>query len=119
MPINIPKKNQNSQPEPKPEPESNTSEGKPKESMFKKFTAKLGWEIEYIEPDLDELYPYYKDHCYIFLTPHCDQGYVGEGYGTYRDCIEKYEEIGRRLAKMWPIDEVTEARKINHYSRGK
>lgn len=118
MPINIPKKNQSSKPE--PEPESNTSESKPKESMFAKFTAKLAWKIENIEPELAELYPCYKHYCYIFLTPHCDEKYVGPGYGNYRENrTAEYDEIGRRLAKMWPIDQVTEARKINHYSRGK
>ncbi|MEG4396453.1 hypothetical protein QUB30_29130 [Microcoleus sp. BROC3] len=116
MPIHIPKKKQKS---PEPEPNPNASESKPKKSMFAKYTAKLAWEVENIEPELEELYPYYKDYCYIFLTPHCDEKYVGPGYGNYRDCLEKYDEIGRRLAQMWPIDQVTETRKINHYSRGK
>ncbi|MEG4455948.1 hypothetical protein [Microcoleus sp. N9_A1] len=124
MAIRIPNKNgkfPNSDPDPQPksELESEPSNSKPKESMFAKFTAKLAWEIKNIEPELDELFPYYKDYCFIFLTPHCDEEYVGEGYGTYRDCLDKYDEIGRRLAKMWPIDQVTEDRKINHNSRGK
>jgi hypothetical protein len=39
-----------------------------RESIFVKMTAKLRWERENIEPDLGELYPYYKHYCYIFLT---------------------------------------------------
>lgn len=118
MPIRIPKKNEKF---PEPEPSSNSSNPTSDsglESMFTKLTAKLRWEREHIEPELGELMPCYSDICYIFLTPQCNEGYVGEGYGFYRDCLEKYDEIGRRLAKLWPIDKETEERKVNHYSRG-
>ena len=81
MAIRIPNKNGKFNPEPEPEPSnSTTSDSKPKESMFAQFTAKLSWEINNIEPELNELFSYYKDYCFIFLTPHCDEGYVGEGY---------------------------------------
>jgi hypothetical protein len=90
-----------------------------RESIFVKMTAKLRWERENIEPDLGELYPYYKHYCYIFLTPQCDEEYVGQGYGNYReDRMEEYDKVGRCLAKMWSNEEETEERKVNHYSRG-
>lgn len=107
-----------------PEPSSNTladssTKSEPKESIFVRLTAKLRWERKHIEPELGELYGYYRHTCYIFLTPQCDEEYVGEGYGFYRDDrTEQYEEIGRRLAKLWSIDQETEERKVNHYSRG-
>ncbi|MEG4496696.1 hypothetical protein QUB05_04800 [Microcoleus sp. F10-C6] len=87
-----------------------------RESIFVKMTAKLRWERENIEPDLGALYPYYKHYCYIFL---CDEEYVGQGYGNYRDDrMEEYDKVGRCLAKMWSNEEETEERKVNHYSRG-
>jgi hypothetical protein len=122
MPIHIPKKHEKfPEPEPKPEPKrvSTSDSGFNAESMFTKLTAKLRWEKEHIEPQLGELFPYYDHRCYIFLTPQCDEGYVGKGYGFYRDDrTEQYSEIGRRLAKMWSKEEETEERKVNHYSRG-
>jgi hypothetical protein len=87
-----------------------------RESIFVKMTEKLRWERENIEPDLGALYPYYKHYCYIFL---CDEEYMGQGYGNYRDDrMEEYDKVGRCLAKMWSNEEETEERKVNHYSRG-
>ena len=119
MTIRFPKKSEKF-PDPKPESKSASTSGSgfSAESMFKKFTAKLCWEQEHIEPELGELYGYYRHTCYIFLTPQCDEEYVGEGYGFYHSRMEEYDEIGRRLAKLWSIEQVTEERKINHYSRG-
>ncbi|MEG4574284.1 hypothetical protein QUA56_16565 [Microcoleus sp. N3A4] len=117
MPIRIPKKNEKF-PEPEPESASTSDSGFNAESMFKRLTAKLRWEKEHIEPELGKLFPSYDDKCYIFLTPHCDEEYVGEGYGFYHSRMEEYDEIGRRLAKLWSIDQETEERKVNHYSRG-
>jgi hypothetical protein len=119
MAIRFPKKSEKF-----PEPASNFSSPSDSPaksdlpSFFAKLTAKLRWERENIEPELGELYPYYKDYCYIFLTPQCKE-YVGKGYGNYRDDrTEKYDEVGRRLAKLWSKEEETEERKVNHYSRG-
>ncbi|MEG4970458.1 hypothetical protein QUB11_27990 [Microcoleus sp. B6-A1] len=121
MTIRFPKKSEKF-----PEPSSNSSSDSKESStkldfpsLFRRLTAKLRWERKHIEPELGELFCYYDHKCYIFLTPPCDEEYVGEGYGFYRnDRTEQYEEIGRRLAKMWSIDQETEERKVNHYSRG-
>ncbi|MEG4455949.1 hypothetical protein [Microcoleus sp. N9_A1] len=124
MAIRIPHKNDKFRdPEPEPKPESNpesTSDdsGFDVDLVFQKLTAKLRWEQKHIKPVLGELFPSYDDRCYIFLTFGCDEGYVGEGYGFYHSRMEEYEEIGRRLAKLWPIEQETEERKVNHYSRG-
>ena len=119
MTIRFPKKSDKfPEPEPESKPASTSDSGFNAESMFKKLTAKLRWEKEHIEPELGELFPSYDDKCYIFLTPQCDEGYVGEGYDFYHSRIEQYEEVGRRLAKLWSIDQETEERKVNHYSRG-
>ena len=85
-------------------------------SIFEKMTAKLRWEHKYIAPELgEELYPYYKHYCYIFLDGY---RYAGPGYGNYRDdANDRYDQIGQRLAQMWAKDEVTEDRKVNHYLR--
>ncbi|MEG3849083.1 hypothetical protein QT971_19145 [Microcoleus sp. herbarium19] len=120
MPIRFPKKSEKF-------PELSLNSSSPSDSsadsdipsFFAKLTAKLCWERENIEPELRELYPYYKHYCYIFLTPQCDEEYVGQGYGSYRDERPKqYDEIGQRLANLWPIDQETEERKVNHYSHG-
>jgi len=113
MTIHIPKKNQNF---PEPEPESTPRFDA--DLVFQELTAKLRWEKEHIKPVLGELFPSYDDPCFIFLTFGCDEGYVGEGYGFYHSRIEEYDEIGRRLAKLWSIEQETEERKVNHYSHG-
>ena len=117
MAIRIPKKNEKF-PEPKPEPASTSDSGFSAESMFKNLAAKVRWEKEHIKPVLGDLFLSYGDTCYILLTFSCDEGYVGEGYGFYHSRTEEYDEIGRRLAKLWPIEQLTEERKVNHYSRG-
>lgn len=85
-------------------------------SIFEKMTAKLRWEQKYIAPELgEELYPYYKDYCFIFLD---ECRYAGPGYGNYRDdANDQYDQIGQHLAQMWPKDEVTPEMRVNHYSR--
>ncbi|MEG4210413.1 hypothetical protein [Microcoleus sp. S13_B4] len=118
MAIRIPHKNdkfRDPEPEPKPEsnPESTSDSGFDVDLVFQKLTAKLRWEKEHIKPVLGEMYPSYDDKCIIFLTFRCD-----EGYGFYHSRIEEYEEIGRRLAQLWSIEQVTEDRKVNHNSRG-
>ncbi|MEG4497007.1 hypothetical protein QUB05_07350 [Microcoleus sp. F10-C6] len=116
MPIRIPNKNEKF---PEPEPSSNPTSDFNPVSTFTNLTAKLRWERENIEPELGGLSPYYRHRCYIFLTPHCHEEYVGEGYGVYSEnSADKYEKIGTILAKMWPIEEVTEVRKMDYYSRG-
>lgn len=115
MPIHIPKKNPNF---PEPEPESKPAPRFDADLAFQQLTTKLRWEKEHIKPVLSELFPSYDDICYIFLTFGCDEGYVGEGYGFYHSRTEEYDEIGRRLAKLWSIEQETEDRKVNHYSRG-
>lgn len=117
MPIHIPKKNEKF-PEPEPKPESKPVAKFDADLAFQELTAKLRWEKKHIKPVLGELFPSYDDRCYIFLTFGCDEGYVGEGYGFYHSRIEEYDEIGRRLAKLWSIEQETEERKVNHYSRG-
>ena len=124
MAIRIPHKNDKfREPEPEPKPESNSEStsdsGFDVDLVFQKLTAKLRWEKEHIKPVLGELFPSYDDTCYIFLTFQCDEGYVGKGYGFYHSRTEEYDEIGRRLAQMWLIEQETQDRKVNHYSRGK
>ncbi|MEG4594151.1 hypothetical protein QUB00_20420 [Microcoleus sp. F8_C2] len=119
MSIRFPKKSEKF-PEPSSNPPADSSaKSDPKESIFVRLTAKLRWERKHIEPELGELFCYYDHCCYIFLTPQCDEEYVGKGYGFYRDdCLDKYETIGKILASLWSIEEETEERKVNHYSRG-
>ena len=118
MAIRIPHKNEKF-PEPQPEPSSDSTDDCGLESMFTRLAAKLRWEKQNIYPELGELSAYFDNTCYIFLTLRCDE-YVGEGYGFYSDkSTDKYEKIGAILAKMWPFEEVTEARKMDYYSRGK
>lgn len=99
------------------EPNSEKSKGSGSTtSIFEKMTAKLRWEQKHIAPELgEELYPYYKHYCYIFLNGY---RYEGPGYGNYREnCDDRYDEVGNRLAQMWSKDEETEDRKVNHYCR--
>lgn len=85
-------------------------------SIFERLTAKIRWEREHVEPALGkDLFPYYTHYCYIFIEPY---RYTGPGYGNYRsDRDETYDEVGKRLAAMWPGNEETEDRKFNHYRR--
>jgi len=118
----LPKNHQSSEPEPEPKSDSSSGSGSGSgfdvDLVFQQLTAKLCWEKEHIKPVLGDLFLSYGDTCYIFLTFSCDEGYVGEGYGFYHSRTEEYDEIGRRLAKLWPIEQETEERKVNHYSRG-
>ncbi|MEG4171177.1 MULTISPECIES: hypothetical protein [unclassified Microcoleus] len=104
--------------EPEPEPVKSSESGFDVDLVFRKLTAKVRWEKEHIKPVLGELFSSYDDRCFIFLTFECDKGYVGKGYGFYHSRTADYDEIGRRLAQLWPIEEETEERKVNHYSRG-
>lgn len=71
-----------------------------------RLRAKLQWQREHIAPALENLFFYYRDTCNIIEgeQPHHSKN------------LNKYDEIGRRLAAMWSKDEVTPERKVNHYS---
>ncbi|MEG4518851.1 hypothetical protein [Microcoleus sp. AT9b-C5] len=114
----LPKNYKSGEPEPEPKESKSSDSGFDVDLVFQKLNAKLRWEKEHIKPVLGELFQSYGDTCYIFLTFGCDEGYVGKGYGFYHSRTADYDEIGRRLAQLWSIEQVTEERKVNHYSRG-
>ena len=89
MAIRIPPKYGSKVPEPDP--------NQPQVSIIDRFTAKLKYERENIEPFLgDNLFPYYQHSCILYISGR----YVGEGYGTYTDRTELYDQIGHILATI-------------------
>ena len=64
-------------------------------TVMNRLLARLKWEKEVIQPMLGDLFPYFKDHCIIFISG----GYVGQGYGTYDRTDEEYDQAGQILAK--------------------
>ena len=72
---------------PEPEPDKN----QPELNIFEAINKKLRYERENIQPFLgDNLFPYYEHSCILYISGK----YVGQGYGTYTDRIELYDQIG-------------------------
>lgn len=70
-----------------------------------RLRAKLQWQGKHIAPILERLFFYYRNTCNIQdQQPHHSKN------------LDKYDEIGRRLAAMWLTEEETAERKVNHYS---
>lgn len=75
---------------PEPEPDKN----QPELNIFEAINKKLRYERENIQPYLgDKLYSYYSHSCLLFISGK----YVGEGYGTYTDRTELYDQVGHIL----------------------
>lgn len=70
-----------------------------------KLRARLRWDRKHVEPELGNLFIYYRNSCSL-----------SDGRKTCSELVAKYDEIGRRLAKMWSIDCEIPGRKFNHYS---
>jgi len=91
MAIRIPPKYGSRVPEPDP------NQPKPEGSIFDRLNAKLQFELENVKPFLgDRLYTYYGHYCILYISGK----YVGQGYGTYTDKTEIYQEIGEILATI-------------------
>ena len=89
MPIRIPPKYGSKVPDPDP--------NEPKVSIIERFCTKLKHERENIEPFLgDNLFPYYRHSCILYISAR----YVGQGYGTYTDRTELYDQIGHILTTI-------------------
>lgn len=75
---------------PEPEPDKN----QPELNIFEAINKKLRYERENIQPYLgNKLYSYYSHSCLLFISGK----YVGEGYGTYTDRTELYDQVGHIL----------------------
>ena len=69
---------------------------------------RLRWDRVNIQPELGNLFRYYRNTCSI----------SGKTLSfDHAKSAETYDEIGQRLAKMWPIEQLTEAKQLNYYSR--
>lgn len=75
-----------------------------------RLANRLRWDRLNIAPDLDRLFRYYRNTCYIADKT---QGFERPNFA------ETYNEIGKILAQMWSIDQLTEVKQLNYYSRGR
>ncbi|MEG4503864.1 hypothetical protein QUA81_13455 [Microcoleus sp. F6_B4] len=65
------------------------------QKQLAKLTAKMLYEVEYIEPVLgEELFPYYRHYCVISAL---GSDYSQRGFGIYDDRTNKYDRIGHIL----------------------
>ncbi|MEG4533012.1 hypothetical protein [Microcoleus sp. D2_18a_D3] len=69
---------------------------------------RLRWDRLNIEPELKRLFRYYRNTC-----PLADRT---QGFEAAKS-PETYAEIGELVAKMWSIDQLTEVKQLNYYSR--
>ncbi|MEG5175572.1 hypothetical protein [Microcoleus sp. B3-D7] len=75
-----------------------------------RLSKRLCWDRLNIAPELERLFRYYRNTCSI----------VDKTQGCERpNSAETYEEIGKILAQMWSIDQLTEVKQLNYYSRGR
>lgn len=58
---------------------------------------RLKYERENIKPFLgDNLFPYYRNFCILYISGR----YVGQGYGSYTNQTELYDQIGHILTTI-------------------
>ena len=89
MAIRIPPKYGSRIPEPNP--------NQPQVNIFDQLNTKLKYERENIKPFLgDNLFPYYRHSCILYISGR----YVGEGYGSYKNQTELYDQIGHILTTI-------------------
>ena len=78
---------------PEPEPDKN----QPELNIFEAINKKLKYERENIKPFLgDNLFPYYRNFCILYISGR----YVGQGYGSYTNQTELYDQIGHILTTI-------------------
>jgi hypothetical protein len=75
-----------------------------------RLANRLRWDRLNIVPELQRLFCYYRNTCSIADKI---QGFERPNYD------ETYDEIGKILAQMWSIDQLTEVKQLNYYSRGR
>jgi len=70
----------------------------PVRSIFERLHQKIKHEQENIRPNLGELFPLYRDHCFVFWG---EQYLHGEHSGMYQENREAdYQKVVEILAKM-------------------
>lgn len=74
-----------------------------------RLANRLQWDRLNIAPELDKLSRYYRNTCSIVDKT--------QGFDAAKS-PETYDEIGKVLAQMWSIDQLTEVKRLNYYSRG-
>ncbi|NQE38153.1 hypothetical protein [Microcoleus asticus] len=68
------------------------------QEQLAKLTAKMLYEVEYIEPVLgEELFPYYRHYCVISAF---GNNYSQKGFGIYDYQTSKYDRIGHVLRHL-------------------
>lgn len=70
---------------------------------------RLRWDRQNIAPELQTLFRYYRNTCSIAQKT--------QGFESAKSA-ETYDEIGQLLAQMWSIEQLTEVKQLNYYSRG-
>ncbi|MEG4350214.1 hypothetical protein QUA74_10780 [Microcoleus sp. LAD1_D3] len=73
-----------------------------------KLANRLRWDKLNIEPELQRLFRYYRNTCCL-----ADRT---QGFEAAKS-PETYDKIGKLLAQMWSIDQLTEVKQLNYYSR--
>jgi hypothetical protein len=69
---------------------------KPTQQQLAKLTAKMLYELKYVEPMLGEdLFPYYRHYCAISVL---GINYSQKRFGIYVDRTDKYDQIGHILS---------------------
>ncbi|MEG4210412.1 hypothetical protein [Microcoleus sp. S13_B4] len=74
-----------------------------------RLANRLRWDRLNIKPELQRLFRYYRNTCCLVKKT--------QGFEAAKS-PETYAEIGELLAKMWSIDQLTEVKQLNYYSRG-
>lgn len=74
-----------------------------------RLANRLRWDRLNIAPELERLFRYYRNTCSIAEK--------SQGFDDAKSA-ETYDEIGQRLAQMWSIEQLTEVKQLNYYSRG-
>ena len=73
-----------------------------------RLANRLRWDRLNIVPELQRLFCYYRNTCSI----------ADKTQGAERpNHAETYDEIGKILAQMWSINQLTEVKQLNYYSR--
>jgi len=81
----------------------------PYDRLALRLANRLRWDRLNIGPELQRLFRYYRNTCSIADKT---QGFERPNFA------EAYDEIGKILAQMWSIDQLTEVKQLNYYSRG-
>ncbi|MEG4455950.1 hypothetical protein [Microcoleus sp. N9_A1] len=74
-----------------------------------RLTNRLRWDRLNIKPELQRLFCYYRNTCSL--------ADITQGFEAAKS-PETYAEIGQLLAEMWSIEQLTQVKRLNYYSRG-